>query len=148
VIREYLSRSGIVSIMMQYSLLDRRPEETALQACFDHKVGVITRGTLAKGLLAGKPAKEYLGHSAKAVGDAYRQLEAVAKAGGLTPAQVAIRYALAHPAVTSVVAGASTLAQLGENAGAGRTGKADLLQKNEIQTLQGAIRPEKYEAHR
>ena len=30
VIREYIQRSNIVSVMMQYSLLDRRPEETCL----------------------------------------------------------------------------------------------------------------------
>ena len=30
VIREYVKRSSIVSVMMQYSLLDRRPEEEML----------------------------------------------------------------------------------------------------------------------
>lgn len=50
VIKRFLAKSDIVSIMMQYSLLDRRPEEFLGQI---NKAGtsVVTRGTLAKGLL-------------------------------------------------------------------------------------------------
>jgi len=50
VIRRFLKHSDIVSIMMQYSLLDRRPEEYLAEI---HAAGrsVVTRGSLAKGLL-------------------------------------------------------------------------------------------------
>src|SRR4030095_2949702 len=43
VIREYVKRSNIVSVMMQYSLLDRRPEEECLQLLHDNHIGVLAR---------------------------------------------------------------------------------------------------------
>ena len=48
--------------MMQYSLLDRRPEESCLELLEAAGIGVLVRGALGKGLLAGKPAVGYLGH--------------------------------------------------------------------------------------
>ena len=49
VIREYVRRSNIASVMMQYSLLDRRPEEEVFGLLLDHGVSVIVRGPVAKG---------------------------------------------------------------------------------------------------
>lgn len=50
VIQRFLKNSSARSVMMQYSLLDRRPEE--LFSLIDsEQSSVITRGTLAKGLL-------------------------------------------------------------------------------------------------
>ena len=54
VIREYVKKSSIVSVMMQYSILDRRPEEEALPLLHEHGISVVTRGPLAKGLLSDK----------------------------------------------------------------------------------------------
>lgn len=70
VIREYIKRSSITSVMMQYSLLDRRPEECCLQLLQENNIGVLSRGALAQGLLVNKPAKEYVGHTAQAVSKA------------------------------------------------------------------------------
>ncbi|BAQ10755.1 aldo/keto reductase family oxidoreductase [Bacillus sp. OxB-1] len=50
VIKRFLDGSSAVSVMMQYSLLDRRPEEW-LPMIRDRGASVIARGTLAKGLL-------------------------------------------------------------------------------------------------
>src|SRR5690554_2392328 len=55
VIREYVKRSNISGVMMQYSLLDRRPEEECLDLLHDTGISVITRGSLAKGMLINKP---------------------------------------------------------------------------------------------
>ena len=44
VIREYARRSNIVSVMMQYSLLDRRPEASCLPVLEHHNIGVLARG--------------------------------------------------------------------------------------------------------
>jgi aryl-alcohol dehydrogenase-like predicted oxidoreductase len=63
VIREYVKRSSIVSVMMQYSLADRRPEEECFELLKDNKIGVLARGTLVKGVLVNKPPSEMLGHS-------------------------------------------------------------------------------------
>ncbi len=54
VIREYVQNSSIVSVMMQYSLLDRRPEESALPLLHDNGISVVARGPVAKGLLTDK----------------------------------------------------------------------------------------------
>lgn len=50
VIREYAKRSSIVSVLMEYSLLNRRPEEW-FSLFQEHQISVIARGPLAKGLL-------------------------------------------------------------------------------------------------
>ncbi|MET1055168.1 MAG: aldo/keto reductase, partial [Pedobacter sp.] len=44
VIREYVKKSGIVSVMMQYSLLDRRPEEECFGLLEEHNITVLSRG--------------------------------------------------------------------------------------------------------
>ncbi|ANH83149.1 oxidoreductase [Niabella ginsenosidivorans] len=111
VIREYVKRSSIASVMLQYSLLDRRPEETVLSLLKENNKGVLVRGALAQGLLIDKPAKEYLGYSQKEV----RQLqEAIRAFSNYTPQQLTLQYVLQNPAVTSVVAGIRTNEQLEE----------------------------------
>src|ERR1019366_7189527 len=64
VIREYVKRSNIISVMMQYSLLDRRPEETCFGLLEKKHIGVLARGGVAKGLLIDKPAENYLNYNA------------------------------------------------------------------------------------
>jgi len=112
VIREYVRRSRIVSVMMQYSLLDRRPEESCLELLGAAGIGVLARGVLGKGLLAGKPAAAYLAHGVDVV---ERVAEAVRSVAGelRSPANVAVGYVLSHPAVTSAVVGIRTGEQLG-----------------------------------
>src|SRR3954468_12546539 len=56
VIRKWIAESSIVSNMMQYSLLDRRPEEI-MPLLNDHNIPVLARGGLAQGLLVNKPSK-------------------------------------------------------------------------------------------
>jgi aryl-alcohol dehydrogenase-like predicted oxidoreductase len=50
VIKRFLEKSTAISVMMQFSLLDRRPEEW-FQLISDSGASIITRGTLAKGYL-------------------------------------------------------------------------------------------------
>lgn len=114
VINEYVKRSNITSVMMQYSLLDRRPEESCLDFLQQHNISVIVRGALAKGLLVNKPAKDYLDYSAEEIAAIQKQFAKFTLAGR-TKAQLAIRYSLSHPAVATVAAGASTVKQLKEN---------------------------------
>ena len=44
VIREYIRLSDMTSVMMQYGLLDRRPEETCLSLLQENNIGVLARG--------------------------------------------------------------------------------------------------------
>lgn len=50
VIKRFLEKSAAVSVMMQYSALDRRPEEW-FNMIDNYGASVITRGTIAKGFL-------------------------------------------------------------------------------------------------
>jgi aryl-alcohol dehydrogenase-like predicted oxidoreductase len=111
VIREYIKRSTLTSVMMQYSLLDRRPEETMLGLLKENGIGVLARGSVARGLLISKPAVQYLDYSAaevaraaKAVKDLSSKLKSVES--------IAIRFVLDNPAITSAVIGIRTPIQL------------------------------------
>ncbi|MBS1661167.1 MAG: aldo/keto reductase [Bacteroidetes bacterium] len=143
VIREYVRRSKIVSVMMQYSLLDRRPEEECLDLLRESGIGVLARGALGKGLLAGKGATSYLDRNA---GEVERAAKAVGVlAGGTTKADIALRYVLENPAVTSAIVGVRTESQLKEilsGNGEGRLGK------EEMEELRLTLSPNRYEAHR
>ncbi len=109
VIREWTKRSNLDSVMMQYSLLDRRPEEAMLDHLKNSKVSVITRGTLAKGLLVDKKAKSYLNYTEEQVQSLSTLLHKLKD-----PVGVNIGFVLAHPVVSSAVIGIRTHDQLME----------------------------------
>lgn len=153
VIREYADQSNIVSIMMQYSMLDRRPEEEALPLLHKKGISVVTRGTVAKGLLsanklekASRAVKEsgYLDYRYEELTMLLPSLkEKLAIDRSLT--EVALKYNLAHPAVASVVVGASSVAQLRENAQAVRSTP---LTESEISLIQELTIANVYEQHK
>lgn len=144
VIRAYVHRSSITSVMMQYSLLDRRPEESCLSLLQENNIGVLARGGLAQGLLAGKPAGSYLGHShttVRAIADKLAQLSGTAR----TAAQTALQFVLHQPAVSSAITGMRTREQLEE---AIATADSPLLTVDQIKQMEELATPLRYEAHR
>src|SRR5699024_11499083 len=48
VIKTFMKKSNIDAVMMQYNLLDRRPEEL-LDDLYEHQISVLARSPLAKG---------------------------------------------------------------------------------------------------
>jgi len=144
VIREYVRRSNIVSVMMQYSLLDRRPEETCMNLLHEHNIGLLTRGSLASGLLINKPAKPYLNYSEQEVIEATRVIKKVADGKRLN-SEVALRFVLNHPSVISAVVGMHTFDQLDESL---RVVKSPSLSPEEYRLLQHAIKINTYADHR
>ncbi|GAB4417365.1 MAG: aldo/keto reductase [Bacteroidia bacterium] len=110
VIRAYAARARIASVMMQYSLLDRRPEESCLPLLADAGISVIVRGALARGSLAGKPAAPFLTHDTDTVAAVQQALADLHPA--ISPGHAAIRFAQAAPAVATLAVGISTSAQL------------------------------------
>lgn len=149
VIREYIKKSSIVSVMMQYSILDRRPEEEALPLLHEHGIGVVTRGPLSKGLLSDQllnkaSEKGYLDYNYEDLSDILPQLkEKVAPSRSFT--EVALQYNLANPAVASVVAGASSPEQIKSNAAAVRS-KA--LTVEEVSIIKEMTKASTYLEHR
>lgn len=139
VIREYAKRSNIDSVMMQYSLLDRRPEEEALDLLAEHNISVITRGTLAKGMLIDKPAKDYLGYSK----DEAQEIKNAVKNTG-NPLAASVQFVHQHPAVASAVLGIRTEEQLNEII----TNYNSSVPENDLLSLSGLLEPNVYEKHR
>lgn len=143
VIREYVKRSSIVSVMMQYGLLDRRPEEESLSLLHQNNIGVLTRGGVAQGLLINKPAKAYLSYSEEEVRAA---ATAISKASiNRTATQTALQFVLNHPAITSAVVGMRTYEQLLE---AVETVETPALSDDEMNELRNAVQRNVYEQHR
>jgi aryl-alcohol dehydrogenase-like predicted oxidoreductase len=106
-IRKWTKLSRGQACMTQYSMLDRRPEEATLDHLAEAQQSVLVRGVLAKGILAGKAPRAYLGHTLETVAAVQDRLHSNEAAIGL-----AVAYALVHPAVTTVVLGASNAVQL------------------------------------
>lgn len=144
VIREYVKRSSIVSVMMQYSLIDRRPEEECLDLLFDNNIGVLVRGSLAQGLLVHKPARDYLEYTAEQVAAASKVIREVA-GSTCNPSQTAIGYVLTHPAVTTAVLGIRNRKQLEE---AVYAVDQPMLDDQEYQALKNALPAFTYRQHR
>lgn len=109
VIRHWTTIAQGKTCMSQYSLLDRRPEEATLDHLHQAGQQVLVRGALAKGILAGKAARPYLGIEEEKVQAVQETLKAQA---GADQAGWAIAYTLRSPAVGSVVLGASSAQQL------------------------------------
>lgn len=148
VIREYVKRSGIVSVMSQYSILDRRPEEEVLPLLADNRISVIARGPVASGVLTeqggAKVAKGYLDYSPDELIQIREQLQSLVK-NDRSMGQTAIRYALANPVVATAIAGASSLEQLIHNTAAG---DAPALTDEEIERIRSFSKASQYTAHR
>jgi aryl-alcohol dehydrogenase-like predicted oxidoreductase len=154
VVRRYAAMAasgaaGLSSEMVQYSVLDRRPEEEILETARRAGIGVLVRGAVAGGLLAGrppegKPPAEYLGLAASEARAAQEALRAIS-GSDKEMAQTAIRFALSHPAVTAVAAGASSVAQVEANVAA-----ADRppLSEADQRALRDSVRQLRYTSHR
>ncbi|EMA6341448.1 aldo/keto reductase [Bacillus cytotoxicus] len=150
VIREYAKRSNIVSVLMEYSLLNRRPEEwfPLLQ---EHQISVIARGSLAKGLLTDDnerkvekvKEKEYLSYSYPELTRTLTAIKEVTKERSLT--ETALQYCLHNPIVAAAIPGASSIQQLRENI---RAYSKCALTNEEYKQIQAAVKCDTYALHR
>jgi len=149
VIREYVKRSSIVSVMMQYSILDRRPEEEMLDFLAENQVSVIARGPIAKGILSDNgeskiPEKGYLDYSAADLKKLFFALKAQTNPTRKLE-QTAIKYVLNHPAVATAIPGASRLSQLEDNI---QTAHTEPLSQSEIEAIRSLAKASRYTEHR
>lgn len=112
VISRFIPNSDAVSVMMQYSLLDRRPEEW-FQMIEQAGASVVSRGTIAKGLLSYEwkdrlTAQGYETYTAEELATLLAALEA--EYANLQA--VALAFNLNNTAIASTVIGASSNEQL------------------------------------
>ncbi len=152
VIREYAAKSSLVSVMMQYSMLDRRPEEEMLPLLAERGISIVTRGSVAKGLLSGKEISSianklqesgYLDYS-------YQELQEILpaiseKLKGRQLLDAALQYNLSQPAVAAVVTGASSPEQVRKNA---KAVNAPALTAEELEIIRSMTRANLYKEHR
>lgn len=113
VIKRFLDKSSAVSVMMQYNLLDRRPEEW-FSMIEDAGASIITRGTVAKGLLTldGAPkAKSAKGFAEYSFGELQHTIETLEKNTEDLHA-AAIAFVLKNRVISSALVGASSTKQL------------------------------------
>ena len=117
-----------------YNLLNRMPEVEILPACRHYGIGVVPYSPIARGVLTGKyrpgeapPPDTRAGRNDRRIMQTEfrpeslqiaQQLETHARGRGLSLAEFATAWVLAHRAVTSVIAGPRTLAQWQGYAGA------------------------------
>jgi aryl-alcohol dehydrogenase-like predicted oxidoreductase len=149
VIRHYVEKSNIISVMMQYSILDRRPEEEALPLLQKNNISVVTRGSLAKGLLSERALDKitesgYLDYGPDELQSLISSVkEKVAQGRSLT--EISLRYNLAHPTVSSVIVGASSVQQVRDNA---KAVQSQPLTAEEISLIQSLAKANIYGQHR
>ena len=106
------ARAGDFDVAMmagRYTLIDHTGLKEFLPLAFEKKKGVMLAGVFNSGILAtgsGPHAKFDYTDAPKAILDKVKAIEAICKTHKVTLRQAAIQFALAHPAVVSVVLGA------------------------------------------
>jgi len=129
--------NGACSIVeIDYSLLNRQPEEALLPYCREQGIAVLVRGPLHRGLLAGKyaPGATFADSvrgawhdSGKQQAQLDRDLDTVERlkahfAAGPEMVNAALRYVISHPAAPVAIPGAKSPEQAIMNAAAGDRG--------------------------
>ncbi len=127
---KHFNKNGTLDVVqLEYSILNRKVERQILPYLQEHGIGVVVRGPLQKGLLTGKftsdstfpendvrhgwPEQEWFKQSVEKV-ERLRVLERA----GQTLGQLALRFVLSHPAVSTAIPGGKTPEQVEENAAA------------------------------
>ncbi len=124
---------GCATLQIDYSILNRTSEEKILPYCQENNIGLIVRGGLAMGILAGKFTAESRftetdfrkrWHENEEeyqvfLGDLKTVEELRPLAKERTLAQLALQFTLAHPAVTTVIPGIKNMKQATANIQAG-----------------------------
>ncbi len=126
------TRVGAEAIQVVYNRLDRKPEERVLPSCVAQDLGVLARVPLASGFLSGKyksgdensfPKNDVRGHwwSPESIAATLKQVDEIRTKevpAGTDMASWALAWVLQHPAVTCVIPGIKSVAQVDSNAAA------------------------------
>ena len=145
-----------VSNQPQYSALYRRYERRVFPTCLDLGVGNVVWSPLAQGVLTGKytsvsdvPPDSRAASDGQTMGefmrqetlDAVQRLVPVAEEAGCSVAQLALAWCLAHPAVSSVIVGATKPSHVDQNVAAADLALDPSLVERVNETLAGVYPP-------
>ena len=123
-----LIETGIVdTVQVIYNVFDQSPEDKLFPACMEHDVGVIVRVPFDEGALTGRitpdttfDEEDFRNHYFR--GDrkeqVYERVRAIVSELGVTEdevAEVALRYVLSHPAVSTVIPGMRSVRNVERN---------------------------------
>jgi aryl-alcohol dehydrogenase-like predicted oxidoreductase len=128
-LKEFNANGGCSALQIDYSILNRTPEADIFPYCLEHNIGVIVRGPLAMGILTGKFNRDTKfgpddwrrrwQENPDERGTYHLDLAKVDQLKEMFPdrtlAQVSLQFAMAHPAVSTVIPGAKNIRQLNEN---------------------------------
>ena len=151
-----LRRLGTPCVIHQprYSMLDRHIEGGLLQTLADEGIGCIAFSPLAQGLLTDRYLASAIPADSRAARGGFlkstditqgrlmvvRKLKELADARGQTLAQLALTWVLRHPGMTSVLIGASRLAQIDDALGAAQ---AAPLTDGDLTAVEAALQAER-----
>lgn len=145
VIQRFLDKSSAISVMMQYSLLDRRPEEW-FSMIDDAGASIITRGTVAKGFLTSegltraKSANGFAEYNALELQNTLKILNENTEDLHAT----AIKFVLRNKSISTALVGASSTKQLLDSVIAYEKDCPD----EELERLITLVLQHKYKEHR
>ncbi len=131
-IEEYMKHGAVTTLQPAYSMLERHAERGLFPFCRENNIGVLAYSPLGRGLLTGKYTREstFPPDDVRAIDTAFQgkmyeinldcveKLRKPAADSGRTLTQLAIAWALSHPAVSVALVGAKTAPQVKENAAA------------------------------
>lgn len=142
VIRKVMAMNPPATIMMQYSPLDRRPEEEIFPFLEKTSTRVLVRGALAKGILIDKPVTSFLEFPKEKVSEIKAEILNL----GFSPEAVLIRFGLIQKAVSTLVIGASSVDQVSKLAKAVEESKS--IPDELILQLKRKLPADQYREHR
>jgi aryl-alcohol dehydrogenase-like predicted oxidoreductase len=123
------------TLQIDYSILNRTAEKEILPYCLKNNIGVIVRGALAMGILVGKftpetrfPPGDFRArwYENEAENKIFlndlaivEKLRPLAESQNMSLEQLALKFALQHPAITTVIPGIKNVTQADKNIQAG-----------------------------
>ncbi|MGD0167833.1 MAG: aldo/keto reductase [Gaiellaceae bacterium] len=130
-----LVESGLVdSVQVIYNIYDQAPEDKLFPLCEQHDVGVIVRVPFDEGSLTGKVTPEtvfeegdfrntyFAGERKQQVWDSVQKIAADLEIPLERLPEMALRFCLAHPAVSTVIPGMRSVPHVEMNVAAGNAG--------------------------
>jgi aryl-alcohol dehydrogenase-like predicted oxidoreductase len=149
-------RTGLVDVVQViYNIFDQAPEDRLLPVCQELNVGVIARVPLDEGSLGGKMTLEtrfpksdwrsgYFGSAnlAKTI-DRVEKLKQIVP-GGMTLPDMALRFILSHPAVSTTIVGMRTAEHVRGNIDTSDAGPLDAALLSELKKHRWDRRPQRW----
>jgi len=143
----------IDSVQVIYNLFDQRPAEKLFPLCQEHSVAVIVRVPFDEGSLTGSftpqtqfPRSDWRGGYFKGerlaeTCERVEKLKPFLRPGVATLSSLALKFALSHPAVSTVIPGMRRIANVEANSAAG---DGQLLTPDELRRLKDHAWPRNY----